>query len=98
MSSFATQPLVWPATVDGLIEAGGGAALRSYIANRLSVADSAEPGIAKEWSGFALTHLIARAGDQADQGVEVSCASLQMALAYIEWLETTAANRSGEAA
>jgi hypothetical protein len=98
MSSFATQPLVSPATVDGLIETGGSAALRSYIANRLAVADAAEPGTAKEWSGFALTHLIARAGDQADQGVEVSCASLQMALAYIEWLETTAANRSGEAA
>jgi hypothetical protein len=35
MSSFATQPPVSPATVDGLIEAGGGAALRSYIAHRL---------------------------------------------------------------
>jgi hypothetical protein len=97
MSSFATQPLVSPATVDGLIETGGSAALRSYIANRLAVADSAEPGTAKEWSGFAVTHLIARAGDQADQGIEVSCASLQMALAYIEWLETVAANRSGDA-
>jgi hypothetical protein len=92
MSSFATQPLVSPATVDGLIEAGGGAALRTYIANRLAVADYAEPGTAKEWSGFAVTHLIARVGDQADQGVEVSCTSLQMGLAYIEWLEAAVAH------
>ncbi len=98
-----TQPsLVWPAnatdphastalTVADLTEAGGGAALRAYIAGRLTVVAAEDAGNPKAWSSFAVDCLTASVGDVTDGGVEVSASSLQMALAYIDHLETTVA-------
>jgi hypothetical protein len=97
------QPsLVWPAnaadphastalTVADLIEAGGGAALRSYISGRLTVVAAEDASNPKAWSGFAVECLAASVGDVTDGGVEVAASSLQMALAYIDHLETMVA-------
>jgi hypothetical protein len=97
------QPsLVWPAnatdphastalTVHDLIEAGGGAALRSYIAGRLTVVAARDAANPRAWSGFAVDCLTASVGDVTDGGVEVAASSLQMALAYIDHLETMVA-------
>lgn len=101
------QPsLVWPAsaadphattalTVDDLVEAGGGAALRSYISGRLTVVAAEDAANPKAWSGFAVDCLTTSVGDIADGGVEVAASSLQMALAYIDHLETMV--RGGDA-
>lgn len=102
----AKASLVWPAnatdphastalTVGDLLETGGGAALRSYIAGRLTAVAAEDASNPKAWSGFAVDCLTAKVGDIADGGVEVSASSLQMALAYIDHLETMVA-RGGE--
>lgn len=97
------QPsLVWPAnatdphastalTVADLIETAGGAALRSYIAGRLTVVAAEDAANPRAWSSFAVDCLTASVGDVTDGGVEVSASSLQMALAYIAHLETMVA-------
>ncbi|VXC48859.1 hypothetical protein [Sphingomonas sp. 8AM] len=94
--------LVWPAnatdpnastalTVADLIETGGGAALRSYIASRLTAVAGEDAANPKAWSGFAVECLTVSVGDITDGGVEVAASSLQMALAYIDHLETMVA-------
>ncbi len=98
MSAPEKPSLVWPAgttdpdartslTVDDLLNGGGGAALRSYLIERFAIVELDEPGIAKAWSQFAIDHLTGRVGNESNGGVEVSTSSLQMALAYIAWLE-----------
>ena len=97
------QPsLMWPAnatdpnastalTIDDLVEAGGGAALRSYISGRLTVVEAEDAANPRAWSSFAVDCLTASVGDVTDGGVEVSASSLQMALAYIDHLEAMVA-------
>lgn len=91
--------LVWPAratdpeastslSVADLIAGGGGDALRSYLVSRMGAAEAETFGSARRWSQFALDHLAERVGDRADDGgVDVSSSSVQMVLAYINWLE-----------
>ncbi len=98
MKPIAPASIVWPYVacdpaastalpVEELIEAGGAAGLRSYIAARLAVMAGAEPDAPRSLSAFAVDHLSERVSDVADGGVTVSAASLQMALAYIMYLE-----------
>lgn len=98
MKLIPPASIVWPSVacdpaastalpVEELIEAAGAAGLRSYIAARLAVMAGEEPNGPRSMSAFAVDHLSERVSDVADGGVTVSAASLQMALAYIMYLE-----------
>lgn len=78
-------------TADEIISAGGSAALRSYVATRLTAIALEDTSIPKSWAAFAVDHLTDRVADQTDSGVEVAAASIQMVLAYIAHLEQAVA-------
>lgn len=94
--------LAWPAdvstadgstllTVEEITTIGGGAALRGYVATRLSAIAAQDAALPKRWAAFALEHLTDRVADQTDGGVELSAASVQMMLAYVAHLEEAVA-------
>ncbi|WP_288338498.1 hypothetical protein [uncultured Sphingomonas sp.] len=93
--------LAWPAdasmadgstllTVEEITDIGGGTALRQYVATRLGAVATQDATMPKRWASFAVEHLTDRVSDATDGGVEVSAASLQMALAYMAYLEAVA--------
>jgi hypothetical protein len=78
-------------TADEIIAGGGGAALRRYVATRLTAVAIEDKTLPQRWASFAVQHLTDQVADGTNGGVEVAAASVQMVLAYIAHLEQAVA-------